>query len=387
MQTPQPRARRRRGSGWISARADGRVDIGWTGLDGAPHRRTLPPDADAERELRDELTARDRGLPPPDRAVTVGGWCTLFLELVEPSVRPTTTRTYADEIRLRIRPLLGRRRLVELSPEHVARWTVDLRAQGASDAQVRKSLNVLRIILNRAIRHERIARNVASLVDAPRVDRLELSIPTPGELDRIRAAIAGSRWQALYAVAIDTGMRQGELLALRWRDLDTLSGLVTVNRAMVHNTRHVGPPKSHAARRTMPLRRATVTALDDLRRRQLDPADRSTRPSDSGLMFTTSRGQPIIGNRLLEHFHAITDALGIPRYRWHDLRHARATSLLRSGVSRDLVGAYMGHSSANVTADLYGHLTPAMLDVDAIDDAAQRSRNSADNSAIGPGGG
>lgn len=354
------RTRARNGNGWHTVRRDGRHAIGWTELDSTPRTRTLPASADWQRELRDELTRRDAGLPQPDRALTVAGWCATFLQLVEGSVRPSTFATYTTEV-ARIADSLGRRKLAELSDLHVARYLAERRAAGASPVAVDKSLNVLRIVLNRAMRSGKLARNVASLVDAPPVEPTTLHLPTPDELRRLRDAVAGDRLAPCYAVAIETGMRQGELLGLRWGDLtrnDDGSAYLTIERSIEHRGNAVHAPKTRAGRRVIHIRAELVAVLDEHRRRQL--ADGTS--SAEGYMFTGTLGGRLYANRLLEHLHDAQARAGLPRFRWHDLRHGRVASAIRAGVSIELIGAYVGHADRGVTADLYGHLNASHLD-------------------------
>ena len=356
--TSAPRAKS--GNGWHSVRTDGRHAIGWTDLDGRARTRTLPRTADWQRELRDELARRDAGLPTPDRQLTVAQWCDAFVELVEGSVRPSTMSTYTTECR-RIRQHLGRRQLVALTDQHVARYLAELRVAGASPVAIDKSLNVLRIVLNRAIRSGKLARNVASLVDAPVVEPNRHHLPTPAELRRLRDEVADDRLAPAYAVAIETGMRQGELLGLQWGDLtrnDDGSAYLTIERSIEHRGNTVHAPKTRAGRRVIHVRRELVEVLDAHRRRQL--ADGTS--SAEGYMFTGTRGGRLYANRLLEHLHAAQDRAGLPRFRWHDLRHARVASAIRAGIAVEAIGPYVGHADRSVTADLYGHLSASHLD-------------------------
>lgn len=158
---------------------------------------------------------------------------------------------------------------------------------------------------------------------------------------------------ALLATAVGTGMRQGELLALRWQDVDLATGLLSVRHALDRRTRQLAEPKTASSKRTLRLPAFVVSALAAHRERQaIVPL--------SGLVFTTPKGTALDPSNALRAFHRALDRAGLPRQRFHDLRHAYATLALETGESIDAVSRALGHTSIATTADIYGHWTPAM---------------------------
>lgn len=364
---PSRRARRARPDGYVTTRRDGRFEIGWSSYDPVTgrairHKRILRRDEDPDRALEAAKLERDRGRMSQATGERLDDWIAEYLEIKRPRVRSTTLRTYRDEIDLRIRPYLGHRRLEDLTSGEIVRWQARLETDGCTISQRAKALNLLRMILNVAVKHERLSRNVARLAEMPRREHDEpLAWPTSDEIARIRAAVRGERLEAAFVLAVETGMRQGELLGLRWRDLSSSAdgrARVSIARTLTHHGQHEHDPKTRAGRRSVPLSAEALDVLRAHRKRQLEDGT----AGETGWIFTRrGSGRPLHANSLLFAFHALTDRLGMRRIRWHDLRHYRASADLLAGVPRDLVAARLGHSSADVTADLYGHL----LDIEA----------------------
>jgi integrase len=176
-------------------------------------------------------------------------------------------------------------------------------------------------------------------------------------------AIAGDRLAPLYTTAIATGMRQGELLALRWQEVDLDARTLTVRNTLRLGTRTLAAPKTERARRTLRLGADVTAVLREHRVRQLEERlAAGTRWQDGDFVFASSIGTPLDSRNVT---HALQDALaraGLPRQRFHDLRHAYATLMLEDGEELAVISRSLGHSNLSTTADVYAHLTPAMLE-------------------------
>lgn len=209
-----------------------------------------------------------------------------------------------------------------------------------------------------------MARNVASLVTPPRIARRDMVTLSPEQARTLMEAARGDRLEALYVLALTTGMRQGELLALRWRYVELEGGMLQV-RATLQRTGDgfvFAEPKTVRSRRQVVLTRAAVEALRRHRARQLEER-LQVGPAwqDSDLVFTTEIGSPIEGTNLTRtSFCRLLDQAGLPRIPFHDLRHTAATLLLAQGMHPKVVADMLGHAQIAVTLDLYSHTTPAM---------------------------
>jgi integrase len=204
-----------------------------------------------------------------------------------------------------------------------------------------------------------VTRNVAKLVDPPRVPRHEISPLTPDEARRLMGSATDDRLRALWLTALGTGLRQGELLGLRWQDVD----LETRRLCVRHTLARVGgklvllEPKTERSRRTIVLPEVVVVALRAHRTGQkIERLVAGSRWVDSGHVFATTIGTPIEAAAVTRAFRRALKRAGLPHSRFHDLRHAAATFLLAGGFTLEDVKNLLGHSSIVLTSDTYGHV-------------------------------
>jgi integrase len=350
--------RRISGEGLVRQRDDGRWEARYRAADGRKRSIYARTQREAIDRLRAALIARDKGIRPVDQRLTVAGFLEDWLEHhVRPSRRIRTHESYAGIARLYIVPAIGRIPLARLEPEHVQAMLAGLKGRRGplSDTTTRYVYSVLRIALGRALKMSRVTRNVCTLLDPPTRARRE---PRPLSREQLLAfltGVRGDRLEALYVTAAGTGLRQGELLALRWQDVDLERGELAVRHTLQRGTRQLAEPKTERARRTLRLPRQVVDALLEQRSRQ------SIVPL-TGLIFTTDRGTALDSRNVTRYLQGHLARLALPRQRFHDLRHAFATLMIESGEDLGVVSRILGHADFSTTADVYAHLTPAMLD-------------------------
>ena len=187
---------------------------------------------------------------------------------------------------------------------------------------------------------------------------------SPAEARRLLEAARGDRLQALYELAIATGLRQGELLALRWSDLDLDAAVLRVERTLqrTKNGLRFGPPKTKSSRRSVALPTRTVRGLRAHRARQAEERIAiGAAWLDGALVFTTERGSPIEASNLRRRsFQPLLIRAGLESIRFHDLRHTAATLMLEQGIHPKVVSEMLGHSRISTTLDLYSHVTPSL---------------------------
>jgi integrase len=316
-----------------------------------------PSKREAQERLRAALTQVDNGIKPVTSRVTVAEWLDEWLATsVATRCRPRTIESYGDTVRRYIAPAVGRKPLAKLDAADIARMLSDLSARGdLSPTTQRYAYSVLRIALGRAYKSGRVLRNVATLVDPPAKARREMP---PLSADQARAfleATASDRLGPLYALAIATGMRQGELLALRWRDVDLEGGWLAVRHTLRRGTRELAEPKTDRARRTLKLGTEVVSVLREHRRQQgtIDP---------DAFVFATRDGRPLDSRNVTQDLQTALRRAKLPQQRFHDLRHAYATLMIEAGEELSMVSRSLGHADLSTTADVYAHLTPAMLE-------------------------
>lgn len=277
-------------------------------------------------------------------------------------VRPRTREGYRSHLDRHLLPALGGTALRDLTARDVERLTGALTARGLSGATARSVRTTLGKLLRDAERDGLVIRNAARLARPPRLDRTEMRVLSPEQTRRLIAGTATDEYGPLIAVAATTGLRQGELLALTWADVDLGERpSLTVRRALARmpgNTYALADTKTARSRRTLVL---PPTAADALRE-QRDRQDRERADAGdlwqnvAGLVFADAIGRHVPPWHVSKSFRAALARLGLPAVRFHDLRHGVASMLLAQGVPLKLVSDMLGHSTITITADTYAHL-------------------------------
>ena len=363
--------RRGNGEGTITRRKDGR----WEGryvvhTDKGARRRVLY--GKTRKEVADKLvkTLADRadGLVYDDENTSVGDYLDSWLKgSVRGSVRESTYDRYEIAVRVHIKPALGRLRLKKLTPAHVQGFYGDRLDAGFAPASVNKLHVVLHKALEQAVEWRMVPRNVAGLAKAPKPSAMkEISPLSAEEARRLVEAARGDRLEALYVLALHTGMRQGELLALKWRDVDLENATLSIRRTLTRSGGRLllGEPKTGKGRRNIDLTEASVGALRGHLVRQTGEIEiLGDRYQDAGLVFTSEAGTLINPTNLRRRsFATLLEKARVPRVRFHDLRHTCATLLFSRNVHPKDVQELLGHSSISITLDTYSHVIPGMGD-------------------------
>jgi integrase len=260
---------------------------------------------------------------------------------------------------------LGRIRVKNLTPTHVRGLHREKLDAGLAPATVRKIHSTLHKALSQAVSDGLIPRNAAA-IKAPRPDPEELHPLSADEASALLKAARGERFEALYMLAITTGLRRGELLGLRWRDVDLEYGVLRVGRALVREggRYRLGATKTKRGHRSIRLTSQAVSALGAHRKRQLEERIRlAGLYEDQDLIFATQKGTPLNPENLVKRsFKPLLKWTGLPEIRFHDLRHTCATLLLGRGVHPKLVQELLGHATIAMTLDTYSHFLPSMGD-------------------------
>lgn len=338
---------------------------------------------EAQEFLVQLLHQRDTGIEQPPGKQTVGQYLEQWLEAyVRISVAPTTFLPYATCVRRHLTPALGGIPLTKLRPLHIQRYYAQALRQGRADgrgglsaATVIYHHRVLREALQHAVRWQLLARNPADAVEPPRLERREIAVLDPEGVRQLVAVAEETRYGALVHLAAMTGMRRGELLGLRWRDVNfnaaTLHVRQTLQRLPGRGTSY-GPPKTHRSSRPVALSPITLKRLKAHRRSQLEERlALGSAYQDNDLAFATSIGTPIDPSNLHRAWHRILKTSGIQDVRFHDLRHAHASIMLQQGVHPKVVSERLGHSGVRITLDVYSHVLPGIqADAAANFDAA-----------------
>ena len=356
----------RRGAreGSIYKRADGY----WTGAvtDTPGHRKVIYAKTRGEvaEKMKALLRAQQKGVPLAVGRLSVGAYLERWLAGAESSVRGSTFTRYAQLVHVHLIPRLGKISLAKLAPADLSAAYASMLADGLAP----RTAGHAHRVLGRALREAEVAgligRNVARLVKPPRVPSAEMRTFTAEQARSLVQASTDGRLGALYAVALATGARQGELLALRWADVDFENGSIRIRRTLVRTGGHheVGEPKTASSRRAIPIGGTTIDALRAHRRAQAQERIRmGTAWEDGDLVFPSAVGTPLDGGNLLKNsYYPLLARIGLPRLPFHNLRHTAATLLLAAGTHPKIVAERLGHSTPTVTLNVYSHVTPTM---------------------------
>jgi integrase len=371
-------ATKRRGhhEGSIYQRRDGRwVGVLHVGYGGGRRERksyygTTRPEVASK--LANAIANHNKGLRPVPERQRVRDYLESWLnDTARRSIRGTTFAGYERMIRLHINPIIGDLRVARLAADHLDNLYTQLLDKGLAP----KSVSLIHALLHRALSHAQrrgaVAVNAATNVDPPRIPNREFQALSADEAVHLLDASRGDRLHALYVVALTCGLRQAELLGLRWRDVD-LDGAVLAVRQQVYRLAGewvFSEPKTTKGRRTISLSAMAVEALRQHRVRQAEERLRVGADwQDYDLVFPNHLGRPIEKQNLMRRsFRPLLGRAGLPPMRFHDLRHSAATLLLAEGVHPKVVQERLGHSTIAVTMDVYSHVMPTLQK-----DAAER---------------
>jgi integrase len=305
-------------------------------------------------ELREQLVSDTKRQKPSDQHTLLREYLEQWLATKRAA--PSTLRNYRSQLRLYIAPAaIAQVQLSKLAPHHLRVLLAAMEKQGLAASTIRQTKAILQAALRQALEDGLVTRNVAALVQPPPLARSSRRALTPDEARTLLESLRGDRLEAMYATAVMLGLRQGEVLGLRWQDIDleahTLNVAQTLQRSEgKYITR---PPKTKTSTRALPMPRLLVSALSDWKVSQKAEFLKTGARPDHDLCFTTQGGNPLNGSWVTHDLQRRLKALGLAKFRFHDLRHAAATLLLAEGFGPREIMAVLGHSSIAVTMNVY----------------------------------
>ena len=321
----------------------------------------------AEKALRTAMSNADRGLVFDAGTLTVGEYLDRWLPDVRDTVRQNTWERYEQITRLHLVPAFGRLKLRALTPAHVRA----LYREKLDSGYASRTVNYIHVTLHKALKQAvmdgLIPRNATDAVKSPRPASKEIRPLNREQARTLLNAARGDRFEAVYVLAITTGLREGELLALRWEDIDLEESKLSVRRSLSVTKAGLSfhAPKSAKSRRSVQL---TARAIDALRQHRAAQSSERLRLGslweNNDLVFPGYSGQPMRSYSLTGNpFKRLLKRADLPQAtRFHDLRHTCATLLLLKGVHPKFVQELLGHATISITLDTYSHVLPAMGD-------------------------
>jgi integrase len=319
----------------------------------------------AQAHLNRMLAERDLGRNIRSSRQTVGQYLDHWLDIcARPRLRAKSLRDYSTLLARYVRPRLGARPLGELSPAEIQTLYSELLNRKLSARTIRYTHAVLSSALRQGVRWKLLLTNPAEDVHLPRQSRRRFTVFDVEQAKHFIAAISGHEYEVLFALAITTGMRPSEYLALTWSDFNLEGGTVSVSKTLEWQEREwrFEDTKRERSRRMVKLQNWVMALL-----RRLEEKARAAGAKPGDLVFTSYLGGPIREAKFVgRHFKPLLESAGLPNIRLYDLRHTAATVALVAGVSPKVVSEQLGHASAAFTLEVYSHVLPHMQDAAAM---------------------
>lgn len=313
-----------------------------------------------------------RGYPPAGKAPPWRVPGAVATRPWEGRLAPKTLESYRATVRVHLAPTLGHIPLGRLAPQTIQGYLTSKLHTGLSPTTVRYHAAILHQALRQAVKWGLLAHNPVDRVDLPRRARVEMRV---WDEEQVRMFLAEARrssaYYALYLTALTTGMRQGELMGLRWRDVDLTLGVASIQQTLYRIGKDVvaKEPKSVSSRRAIALPPTLVETLRGVQAEQMAARrEFGETYDDHGLVFCQSSGKPLHAHNVTQRdLPRVAKRAGVPRIRFHDLRHCHATLLLQQGVHPKVVQERLGHSTISMTLDTYSHVVPGMQERAVLD--------------------
>jgi integrase len=386
--------KRSNGEGSIYQRKDGRWEA-MTFINGERVSFYARSQAEVKEKLKKALREADDGVFTKKNKQTFGEWLDLWLEqYAKPAIRTTTFDSYSYQIRFHIKPGLGKIPLKELQPAQIQKFyndklkqkLMDRRGEKAkqqqkqkvsskqriektiSPATIRRMHVILSEALEQALKEGKIIRNPAKATKPPKIEKKEARYLSPDQLRSFLATIEKDRWYAAIITALNTGVRLGELVALKWENVDLDKGVIYIKEAVSWIREGNGwalithPPKSQKGVRNIPLPAETVKVLKAYRAKQNEEKFRlgeAYTDSERQFVFTWEDGRLVDPFYLSKHFAKLIKKYGLS-LNFHGLRHSYATALLEAGEHPKVVQELLGDSTISVVLDTYSHVLPGL---------------------------
>lgn len=317
-------------------------------------------------QLKTALHQQQQGTLVTGPQQKVEQFLTHWLETFQrPTMRVRSFTRYQDLLRLHILPVIGHHQLQKLSPQHIQGLYAQKLKEGLSASTVHSIHTVLHKALDTAVRWHLLSRNVCDHVSLPRQTRYEIHPLTPEQAQQFLKAAENHRLKALFILALVTGMRLGELLGLKWQDINMTENTLQVRRTLSY-TNKIGyletEPKTEKGRRNIFLPAFVIEELKAHRTRQLEERLKVGELWENrDLVFCTAVGSYFNPTSSIQRlFKNILKQAELPTIRFHDLRHSAATLLLGMGVHPKIVQELLGHSNISMTMNIYSHVLPSM---------------------------
>jgi integrase len=322
---------------------------------------------DAQKYLTAKLREKDLGVFIEPASMLLNEYLDKWLnEIAKQKLRNSTFSSYESVLRNYVRAVIGLKQLSDIQAYEVQRLYNDMKQRGLSARTIRYTHNVLSSALKQSLRWKMLIQNPCELCELPRLEKTEMKYLSSEETVKFLNTAKESKRYIIFLVALETGMRPEEYLALKWKDIDFTNQMLSVKRAIVWRRKGGGydftEPKTNKSRRSIPISKSVIIELKNHRRKQLEEKMKlGSEYQNLDLVFASEIGTPLYSKNIIDrHFKPLLKKAELPNLRLYDLRHTTATLLLSAGENPKVVSERLGHASIVLTLDTYSHVLPTM---------------------------
>ncbi|GIM45915.1 site-specific integrase [Collibacillus ludicampi] len=325
---------------------------------------------EAEAALAKFIADVERGMYVEDAKITLGEYLEEWLKDKQANVRKSTFRSYAWLVNNHIIPHIGQIELTKLTPVHLQRLYTKLQQQEQplSNRSILHAHLIIQEALDRALKWGMVARNVAKAIDPPRPKKVDFQVWNEEEVKRFLEVAKDDRYYVAFLLAITTGMRKGEILGLRWQDVDLEKGIISVRQTLSYTGKgsEFQAPKTDHGKRAIAI---PPQVVEFLRKHKVKQAEEKLLAGplyqDHDLVVATQVGTPVTARNLDRSWYKLRDEADVPKIRFHDLRHTHASLMLLQGIHPKVVSERLGHANIGITLDTYSHVLPGLQEAAA----------------------
>ncbi|MDR7074148.1 tyrosine-type recombinase/integrase [Fictibacillus barbaricus] len=332
------------------------------GLRKQKKKRGFKTKKEAEKALVEAINAINKGTYIEPTKMTYKDYLEKWFNTKKNSIGTQSVVVYENCLRKRIKPKLGHITLSKLSSIHIQSFIDNLYDEGLSSCTIKKYFEIIRNSLEHAVDFSLINKNVAVKVKLPKTNNSEMKVWNNEEVNQFLKVAKGDFCYIVFKLALATGLRQGEILGLRWKDVDLEKGSLYIKQTLSHDGKSFKQgAKTKSSKRTVDLSKSAIKALKE-HNLLIEKEKETLGPiyQDFDLVACTHHGSPHNASNIRRSFNRLIKLAKVPKIRFHDLRHTHATLLLSKGVNIKVISERLGHSNIKVTLDTYSHVLPTM---------------------------
>ena len=315
------------------------------------------------------INEMEQGLLTQKNNKKVGDWMEEWIANYLPNIEETTRKGYKTKLKCYIKPALGNIYLTALRTEHIQRMVNDMNDQGLSPKNIRDTFNNVNAAMKKAVKLRLVPHNPCEAVELPKLKKYRANVYTPQMIQQLLSTAKGTDMYLPIFLLAMVGLRRGELLALRWSDIDFKKNILKVRSNMVNglNGTILKAPKSESGIRDIRLGSDVMNVLREARVQYMSDAfTYGNGFQNLNFVIHQEDGSPFKPDSMTRKWARFLEANNLPKIRLHDLRHSNATALIQAGVSPKVVQQRLGHSDVNITLNTYTHVLPEM-DIEAAE--------------------